>query len=521
MSHYRLKRLKQMTRNGLLRVSVIACGIMANAEETVDYQAEAIFTAGSGDFAPYYIASNRQGVLTQSDNALLRLEATRSMDLSKRFSYGYGAELLSGYSDKVAYQQYNSSTATFNADEEGPAAVGLRQLYGEVKYRGVFLTVGMKNHQSALLNYSLSSGDIVESGNARPIPEVRIGFVDFQDIPFTQGWVQIQGEVAYGKFADNDWLKDHYNYYDWHINLGALYHYKRCYFRTNPRQPFSVTVGMQTAGQFGGTTYVYANGVETKRYEGRAGIKDFFNMFLPRQQSGSSFYEGNSLGSWDFVARYRFNDGSLLKAYVQKPWEDGSGIGWMNGFDGVWGIEYASPTSDAIVSGAVVEYIDFTNQSGPIHWSPGDSPGTSITHNATGADAYYNNFQYNSYMYYGMSIGTPFLPSPIYNTDGYLAFIDSRVRGFHVGVAGRIGNVGYRLLGGYRKGWGDGKAPTATTRHDSSLMAEATYAMPSTPALELKAQLGLDRGNMFGDNFGACVTVAYRGALSFGKNEHK
>lgn len=512
------KRFKNILRGCVLSLPLAACCCpAASAGETVEYQAEAIFNAGSGSFAPYYIASNRHGLLTQSSDALLRLEAARGLDLSRRFSYAYGAEVLTGYADKVDYQRYNPASSSFYSHAEGPSAISLRQLYGEVKYRGVFLTVGMKQHESALLNFSLSSGDIVESGNARPVPEVRVGFVDFQDIPFTDGWVQIQGEIAYGKFADNDWLKDHYNYYDWHINLGSLYHYKRCYFRTNPKQPVSVTVGMQTAGQFGGTSHVYVNGVETKQYKGRTSFKDFINMFIPRQQSGSRFYDGNSLGSWDVMARYRFNNGAQLKAYLQKPWEDGSGIGWMNGFDGLWGVEYVAAESDAIVNGAVVEYIDFTNQSGPIHWSPGDSPGTTITSNATGADAYYNNFQYNSYMNYGMSLGTPFLPSPIYNKDGYPAFVDSRVRGFHAGVTGRIGNVDYRLLGGYRKGWGDGKAPTATTRHDTSMMVEGAYTLPSLPAMRVKAQVGFDSGNMFGDNFGACVTIAYRGSLNFGK----
>lgn len=511
---------KNIIRHTFILLPLVAgcvAALQASAEETVGYEAEVVLNAGSGDFAPYYIASNRHGLLTQSSDALLRLEATRGFDLSQRFSYGYGAEVLTGYADKTDYLRYNPESATFYRHGEAPSAISLRQLYGEVKYRGVFLTVGMKQHESALLNFSLSSGDLVESGNARPVPEVRIGFVDFQDIPFTNGWVQIQGEIAYGKFADNGWLKNHYNYYDWHINLGSLYHYKRCYFRTNPSQPVSVTVGMQTAGQFGGTSYVYANGVETKRYVGSTKIKDFFNMFIPKRQSGSRFVDGNSLGSWDVMARYRFNNGAQVKAYVQKPWEDGSGIGWMNGFDGLWGVEYVASGSDAIVNGAVVEYIDFINQSGPIHWSPGDSPGTTITSNATGADAYYNNFQYNSYMNYGMSLGTPFLPAPIYNTDGYLAYVDTRVRGFHAGVTGRIGNVDYRVLGGYRKGWGDGKAPTATTRHDTSMMVEGAYTLPSVPAMRIKAQVGFDSGNMFGDNFGACVTVAYRGSLNFGK----
>lgn len=494
-----------------------AAALPAMAVENIDYEAAAIMNVGSGDFAPYYIASNRHGVLTQASDALLDIKATRGLDLTQRFSYAYGAEFVTGYSGRTDYMRYNPESKSFYNHGEGPAAIWLQQLYGEVKYRGVFLTVGMKERESALLNFDLSSGDIVESGNSRPIPEVRVGFVDFQDIPLTNGWVQIQGEIGYGKFADNDWMKGHYNYYDWHINLGALYHYKRCYFRTNPAQPVSVTVGMQNAGQFGGTSYVYSKGEEVKRYKGRTSVKDFFNMFIPRQQSGSRFYDGNSLGSWDIMVRYRLNNGAQLKAYLQKPWEDGSGIGWMNGFDGLWGVEYVSAESDAIVSGAVLEYIDFTNQSGPIHWSPGDSPGTTITSNATGADAYYNNFQYNSYMNYGMSIGTPFLPSPIYNRDGYMAYIDSRVRGFHAGITGRIGNVGYRVLGGYRKGWGDGKQPTATSRHDTSVMVEGNYTVPSVPALKLKAQVGFDSGDMFGDNFGACVTVAYRGSFNFGK----
>lgn len=505
------KRLLALLPALFLTTSII------EAQEVINYEATVLLNAGSGDFAPYYIASNRHGILTQSKDALLDLRATRSTDLSKRFSYGYGVEALTGFSDRVDYLRYNPDSKSLYKHGEGPSAIWLQQLYGEIKYRSLFLTVGMKEQESKLLNFSLSSGDLVESGNARPVPQVRVGFVDFQDIPFTNGWVQIRGEIAYGKFADNGWMKSHYNYYDWHINLGALYHYKYCYFRTNPDQPFSVTFGMQTAGQFGGTTNVYRDGVKTRTFVGSKNLKAFFRMFFPRRESGSRYYDGNSLGSWDIQARYRLANGTELKAYLQKPWEDGSGIGWKNGFDGLWGLEFSAPRTEAPVSGVVIEYLDFTNQSGPMHWAPGDNPGTTITNEATGADAYYNNFQYNSYMNYGMSLGTPFLPSPIYNKDGYMGFVDSRVRGFHAGITGKIGNVNYRLLGGYRKGWGDGKQPTVSTHHDTSMMLEGSYTLPSLPALNLKAQLGFDSGDMFGDNFGGCISVTYHGSLNFGK----
>ncbi len=56
----------------------------------------------------------------------------------------------------------------------------IQQLYGEIKYRGVFVEAGMKEHDSPILPQSLTSGDLVESGNARPIPQIRAGFGIFR-----------------------------------------------------------------------------------------------------------------------------------------------------------------------------------------------------------------------------------------------------------------------------------------------------------------------------------------------------
>ena len=95
----------------------------------------------------------------------------------------------------------------------------------------------------------------------------------------------------------------------------------------------------------------------------------------------------------------------------------------------------------------VVEYIDFMNQSGPIHWAPGDFPGTSLVSQATGSDDYYNNKTYNSYANYGLVLGTPVIMSPIYNTDGQILCLNNRMRGFHIGAEGSISpKVDYRVL---------------------------------------------------------------------------
>lgn len=477
----------------------------------LEYQTSLTLAQSGGNFAPYYMASNRHGTLTQATDVQLRQAFWHPLDTARRWSYAFAVDALGGYSSAVDYQRFNATDGQFFANAQRPAGIWLQQLYAMVKYRGVFLSAGLKEHQSALLDNALTSGDLTEGSNGRPVPQVRVGFIDFQDIPFTRGWVQIQGEISYGKMTDNDWLRNHYNYYDGHINTGALYTYKRCYFRTKPSQPFSATIGMQVAGFFGGTTKYYTQGRLTRTQKLSTSFKQFFKMFIPADD-GIDYHSGSTLGSWDLQLRYRLPSGLTLKAYVEKPWEDGSGIGLLNGWDGLWGCEIHLAHA-GLISAAVLEYIDFTNQGGPTHWDPDDHPGTTVTYRAEGADNYYNNFQYNSFANYGMSLGTPFIPSPIYNTDGYLQFANNRVRGFHLGLRGACGRVDYRLLGGYRKGWGTPQLPLSQPTHTTSLMAEGTYSVPRWPGLQLQLQLALDHGSMFGNHFGACITASYRGLL--------
>lgn len=488
------------------------CGLPSVAQGyDVDVAADVIGTASRETFAPYYMASNRHGIISQGDNALLRVVAKRKIQLEDRFCYGFGVDFVGGWSNSTDYSRWNSGEWTAHA--EHPAHVWVQQLYGEVKYRGVFLTAGLKERSSALLNQRLSSGDLVESGNSRPIPEVRAGFVDFQNIPFTNGWVQIQGEISYGKLVDNEWVRNHYNYYQQHIAQGALYSYKRCYFRTNPSKPFSATVGMQVGAMFGGDAQWYYDGAMTSERHYSSAIKQFFKMLVPTD-GGQEYYAGSSLGSWDVLLRYNLKNGMTLKGYMQKPWEDGSGIGFLNGFDGLWGLEL-NTNCRGYVSGVVLEYLDFTNQSGAMHWDPDDNVGTNITNRAEGADDYYNNHEYNPWAYYGMAIGSPFLQSPIYNTDGALMFKHNRVRGFHAGVQGSLGdNLDYRLLGGYRRSWGSGYQPAIEPKSDTSVMVEASYRLQTVKGMSVKAQVAYDHGSLYGNNFGACVTLSYRGILS-------
>lgn len=494
------------------------CGV-ASAQRGVEYRAAVTINVGDGALAPYYMASNRYGTLTQGKSVLASIGAAMRPDSTSRFSYGFGAEMWGGWTSSAVYDRYEKPQAEWTRNSQHPSRVWLQQLYAELKYRGVYAVIGQKEHRNALTDAALSSGDLVLSGNARPLPGVSVGFVGFQDLPLTHGWVQVNGELGFYRDVQNNWLRNHYNYYTGFYTTDTWFNYKRMYFRTKPSNRVSVTVGMQASCQFGGERLCYHKGDVVDKDREKVTFKTFVHALFPGagESEGNfgdaQYKEGNHVGSWDLAVRYTIDKHRTVRAYYQSLFEDGSGIGKLNGWDGLYGLEYRND-EPSIVTGAVIEYIDFMNQSGPIHWAPNDFPDSPMRNDATGADNYYNNFFYNGYSELGMSIGSPFVKSTIYNRDGYLQYLDNRIRGVHAAVTGYLSpRLTYRVMASYRKSWGTPFLPRLQKLSGTSVMIEGNY-MP-VPQVAVKAQLALDRGGLYGNNFGAMLTVAYSGV--FGK----
>ncbi len=481
--------------------------------QTFNYGVEVFGNTGNGDFAPYFIGSNVYGVTTQQSSALLRVNGYKSIDKKDRFSYGFGIDVVSGYSSGAKYDYFDGNTQSWASHDIGPSTMWLQQLYVELKYRSLFLTLGQKQQESPMLDNLLSSGDLTRSTNSRPMLGLTAGFIDFQDIPLTDGWVQLEGQLFFGKCMDGDWIKNHYNHYNSFYTSDVWFNYKRIHFRTRVDKPLSVTIGLQAAAQFAGVKREYRKGKLYSEEKHPLEFADFFKMIVPKNGE-EEYYKGNHVGNWDISMNYRLCNGDALRLYAQFPWEDGSGMGKLNGFDGLWGIEYKC-SSCRWVDGIVIEYLDFMNQSGPLHWDPVDNVGTNLKDEATGADSYYNNYFYNGYNYYGMSIGTPFIPSTLYNSDGYMRVVDTRLRGVHVGMSGQVAsNIGYRLLYSYRKGYGDVYIPRRRPVENTSAMLEVTYNLSKLPGLQIKAQVAIDRGGIYGNNFGTMLSVSYNGLFN-------
>ena len=476
----------------------------------IDYQASVLASASSGSFSPYMIGSWRNGLTNGRNGAILDVSATKKLDLSKRFSWSAAIELAAGHTTSSAYELYHD--ATWTSRDYRPAALALQQAYLTLKYRQVFLTAGQKNSISYFVNPTVSSGDLARSNNARGLPGVEAGFLDFVDIPLTHGWVQIDGAIAYNKFTDSSYRRQQFNYYNDLLATGLLYTYKRVHFRSNPAKPFSATIGMQMGGQFGGHTLWYDRGHIYREQTHPAKLRDFIDMLIPMEGNGDGFYKGSSLGTIDLKLRYRLKNGDELTAYLQNPWEDGSGLGKFNGFDGLWGIAYHSPRR-GIITDAAIEWLDFTNQSGPIPWQPADYPGCTQINATSGGDNYFNNDMYGAYANYGMSIGTPFLVAPVYNLDGTPMFAHNMARGIHAAVAGAIGpDIDWRLIYSYQQAWGMGRLPSPRSYSNNSAMAEAAWrANTLLHGLSVGAQLAFDTGSLRGNNFGLSITLRYSG----------
>jgi hypothetical protein len=165
------------------------------------------------------------------------------------------------------------------------------------------------------------------------------------------------------------------------------------------------------------------------------------------------------------------------------------------------------------VNQAVVEYMNTRYQSGPVYHDHNQTLATHIC----GNDQYYNNMIFPGWQHWGQVMGNPLYRSPLYNTDHQVAVENNRFWAWHLGLSGHpIAPLHYRLLATWQRGWGTYDLPFVNPEHNFSWMAEAEYKFAEQTALagwNVKAAVGMDRGQILGNNFGGQITIAKRFAL--------
>lgn len=238
----------------------------------------------------------------------------------------------------------------------------------------IFLKAGKYYRDfSIYMNEELTSGSLLISKNAEPMPKVGFGSSIYlkknKKISFDFG-------IAHGVFHKN-------NFY----TKRPFLHEKFAYVNIK-KSNYKIGIGLVHEAMWAGGTPSLGDFPST--------LKDFLKVLIsadgPRAASDPHANAlGNHLGIWDFYFE-KFNHEKKIKLYHQHLFEDSSGLRFANRYDGLWGFELVDKMKK---SNFLIEYLVTTNQ----YFDP---PYVN--------EEYYHNYQYkDGWNYKGYTLGNPFI----------------------------------------------------------------------------------------------------------------
>lgn len=479
-----------------------SCGL-AQTDTLLTYRVEASVNAGTGDYAPLWFTANRNGLSSQEPNSgYLRAGLTYRQAFNRGWKIGAGLDLA----------------GAFNS----PSDFIVQQAYADISWRVLNLSIGSKERAPLGKNPLLSSGGMVEGNNARPVPQVRAEIADYYTVPGTKGWFAFKGHIAYGCFTDGRWQRDFAAPHHQDFVQKVLYHSKALMLKVGNKErfPLEAEVGMMMSAQFGGEQHSFrADGTEeVDRMPHK--LKNFAKVFFAKAGGADTpdgdqvNVEGNHVGSWDFALNYYWRDWKF-RVYYEHYFDDHSQMFLEYGRwkDGHLGIEVTLP-KNRWVNTLLWEGLATKDQSGPILYD-GDErfegaafQGTQIS----AGDNYYNNFFYQSWAHYGLGMGNPLLPGPIYNRNGNLMYRSNRVRANHWAFSGTPSDEwGYRVLMSYALHWGTYGNPLDKICNQFSSLYEVTYSPRKWNGWHFSLAAAVDYGDYLGNSGGGMITIKKEG----------
>lgn len=450
--------------------------------------------ASTTSAVPFWIRSNQYGIIPTSAPALtiragLYRDYAREDTLKahrRRLDWGFGF------------------TAVGNREEQNhffwPEA------YLKVKYRAFEFYAGRRRELTGLGDSTLSSGFIIGSGNAQPIPKVQLATRGFIPLKFLREFVAIKAGFAHG------WFNVPYV-------QGSYLHQKYAYLRFGkPKSTVKGYVGLNHQVQWGGQAN-YLIGTDLA-VDGKlpSSFKYYGNIILansPKDLTTADYTDfdgsyriGNHLGSWDFGLEVS-RDRAVWQFYHQHPYDDVSGLLFINIPDGLYGLSWhrkadSAPVAFFRIQRFVVEWLTTMDQSGPTFWRPGSR--------YQGKDNYFNHSQYwKGWSYLDKAIGTPFIAP---QTDlqpaaqGAQYFSNNRLK---MGYAGLQGVFANRLLMtvrlSYSLNYGTYNNPYPTSLSQFSGYASAQIPLPFWSNTQLTTTLALDQGDLFINTLGGFISL--------------
>ena len=238
-------------------------------------------------------------------------------------------------------------------------------------FNNTYLKIGRYYRDFSLyLNDNLSSGSMLISNNAEPMPKLGIlSSYNYKDLDFTFG-------IAHGSFQKSE------------IYTKAPMLHEKFIYLNSISNDYEFGVGIVHEAMWGGGTEDFGDFPNS--------FKDFLKVFISEdgpllEGEPHANALGNHLGIWDFYYKRKRNN-KELKLYYQHFFEDTSGLRFWNRLDGLWGIEFSDHIKNTNI---LFEYLNTENQ---------DRDPPYVNEN------YYNHYQYHSgWSYKGYTLGNPFI----------------------------------------------------------------------------------------------------------------
>ena len=433
----------------------------------------------TGKHAPFWFYTNQYGKISTKNNSIFLMSSIyRNFKDSSKIDYSYNFSPLLRY--------------------DGLGRSYMHQWYGEVKFHFIHFTAGAKEEFYGNQDSTLSSGCIIWSKNARPMPKLKLEVPNYTPVPFTWKYLEFKGGMAHGWFDDNEY------------NKNVWLHHKYFYLRLGGKLPVHVSYGLHHFAQWGGTNY---DPYLKLPHDWNA----FKNVFLGRSGSsadpntpwGEAINKlGNHLGSRNFGMEIDFTK-TKVSLYWQNIFEDGSGKAYRNIKDGLFGISIRSKEKDKLISGFVYEFFNSTDQSGRINETDSIKPDGHY-YELGGNDDYFNNGVYiKGWTFQEMLLGNPLITSPAImhgNVSNYLR--NNRIMAHHLGIESQRGKVIYKLLYTYSLNYGTNLYPISPRENQHSILLTAHIREVLPWKLNFTCAMGADFGNTYGDNAGIMVSVS-------------
>lgn len=464
-------------------ILLLVCALQANAWEwwplpmaesdtcrdSLLYVGSIHAVSSSGAEAPSLLWHNSYGgISVMPHSATISLGVIKPATRPSRwFDYDFGV-VLDG--------RFGGGTSSMKPDITG----FFQQLYAHTRLYIVDITAGIKPEYYGAGDAMLSSGSLLFSNNAHPIPRISIGFERWTPIPGLFGYAEIKGGLTHG------WLNDNSG-----VVKGTLVHHKYIGGRIGGKLPVNLSYEFHHVAQWGGYSSVYGDlGNNWQAFKAAVLVKSGGTMANDQINA-----QGNHIGFQQLALDVK-GEGWKVCAYWQIIQEDGPirFIGTtMNKADGLWGIS-ATQSRWPFIQGLTYEFLNTTDQSGPFHDRDGLVYG--------GADNYYSNSIYpQGWTYYGRMLGSPLL-----------SLSNSRVMAHHVGVRGDIYGYRYRLIVNHADNYGRYSKPERS--RNNAVLLELTKHVPQAWGLDFSLTLAGDFGTQYGNRFGAMLTITKTGLLT-------